>query len=301
MTQNRSTTGTEATGEFDTVELRTGTTGATGSTSAGQGTGGVQQAVDRVQDKAGQVVDQARNSASRAVDQAQQAAAPAIDQAQQTAGQVVDQARQTVTSRVSSQKDRAATSLTTVAQAIRQTGDSLRQQDQAAVADYTDTAAQYVERFSNFLQGRDVGQLVGDVERYARRNPAMFLGSAFTLGLLGARFLKSSSQPDYQGGGDYRAPRTYALSPGYGNTAGTTRQFGTSTTPYGVGEETSRPTVGLGMRDDISTTGATGGSQFAVGADTTRTTSTTGTGASTTGAGSSSTTGTRNTSGTEGL
>lgn len=295
MTQNRSTTGTEASGEFDTVELRTGTTGATGSTSADQGTGGVQQAVDRAQDKAGQVVDQARNTASRAVDQAQQAAAPAIDQVQQTAGQVVDQARQTVTSRVASQKDRAATSLTTVAQAIRQTGDGLRQQDQSAIADYTDTAAQYVERFSNFLQGRDVGQLVGDVERYARRNPTMFLGSAFALGLLGARFLKSSSQPDYQGGGgDYRAPQTYALSPGYGNTAGTTRQFGTTTTPYGVGEETSRPTVGLGMRGDMSTTGATGGSQFAVGADTTRTTSTTGTG-------TTSTTGTRNTSGTEGL
>ena len=35
--------------------------------------------------------------------------------------------------------------------------------------------------------------MVTQVEQYARRQPAIFLGGAFALGLLGARFLKSSN------------------------------------------------------------------------------------------------------------
>ena len=34
-----------------------------------------------------------------------------------------------------------------------------------------------------------------DAESYARRNPAVFLGSAFVLGILAARFFKSSPVP----------------------------------------------------------------------------------------------------------
>ena len=38
----------------------------------------------------------------------------------------------------------------------------------------------------------DVDELVGDVQRLARRQPAVFVGSAFAVGLISARFLKSS-------------------------------------------------------------------------------------------------------------
>jgi hypothetical protein len=41
---------------------------------------------------------------------------------------------------------------------------------------------------------------VSEAEDFARRQPALFLGGAFALGLLGARFLKSSGQQASQGG-----------------------------------------------------------------------------------------------------
>lgn len=145
---------------------------STSASAAGTSSPGARQAVDQVQEQVGQ----------------------AADQAQQKVGEVVDQAKQTVTSQVASRKDRAAESLMTVAQAIRQTGQDLHGRDQGAIAGYADTAAERVERLSRFLQERDVNQIVGEVEYYARRNPALFLGAAFALGVAAARFLKSSSQ-----------------------------------------------------------------------------------------------------------
>ncbi|MGI9149160.1 MAG: hypothetical protein ACR2IK_21860 [Chloroflexota bacterium] len=128
------------------------------------------------------------------VDQTQQKAGEVLDKAQQTAGQVTEQAKQQATSQLESQKDRAVDSLVTVAQALRQTGQHLNEQDQGTVGGYVEKAAERVEGFTNHLRTRDVPQLLGDVEDLARRRPGVFLATAVALGFAGARFLKSSGQ-----------------------------------------------------------------------------------------------------------
>lgn len=142
------------------------------------------------------VTQEDHNSASGAMrevtDQVKDTAGEIASQAQQAARPVVDQARQQVSSRLAGQKDRAAEGLTSVAQALRQTGQELRKQDELGVTSYIDRAVSQVERLSSYLQDNEIGQLVDDVEQFARRQPALFLGGAFVLGLLGARFLKSS-------------------------------------------------------------------------------------------------------------
>jgi len=167
------------------------------------------------------------------------------DQAQQAAGQVVDQAREQVSSRLVDQKDRAADGLTSVAQALRQASQQLRGQDQQAVTDYVETAASQVERISNYLKQNDLGGLIGDVEQFARRQPALFLGGTFVLGLLGARFLKSS-RPTTGAGGGYP-----------GNTALAQRQPGFAT-GYQGGNGSRFPNAGASsgarMRSEPSST-----------------------------------------------
>ena len=66
------------------------------------------------------------------------------------------------------------------------------------------------------------------MERYARQQPALFLGGAFVLGLLGARFLKSTAQreDDSEGGG-------YGGDRGYGSTGTTGTIADRATTPTG--------------------------------------------------------------------
>jgi hypothetical protein len=94
--------------------------------------------------------------------------------------------------RLSTQKDRAAEGVTTVAHAVRQTAAQLREAKREPFAKYVDSGAQQLERFSEFLRNKDAAELWRDAQAYARRRPAVFVGSAFAVGLLAARFLKSS-------------------------------------------------------------------------------------------------------------
>jgi gas vesicle protein len=114
------------------------------------------------------------------------------EEAKQRVSGVAAQAQSQVTSRIATQKDTTAQNLSGVASALRQTGQQLRSEDQTGMTDYIEQAADQVERLSSYLRDNDLGRLVSDAEYFARRQPALFLGGAFVLGLLGARFLKSS-------------------------------------------------------------------------------------------------------------
>ena len=108
---------------------------------------------------------------------------------------LTDQLRQQAQSRFSNEKDRAVQGLTSLADAARQTGRQLREKDQLGIASYIERAADQATQFSERLANKDLGEIVNDVERFAHRQPALFLGVSFGIGLLGARFLKSSRSP----------------------------------------------------------------------------------------------------------
>lgn len=163
--------------------------------------------------------------------EAKEAAGQVAGQAKEAVGQVAGQAKEQVTSRLSGQKDQAAQSLGGVAHALRLTGQQLREQDQVGVTTYIDRVASQVEQFSNYIEHHDVGELVGDVERFARRQPALFLGGAFVLGLLGARFLKSSAPQRYQPG-SYPLARQEDLTGPYGGDFGYQRTLGGTSGVY---------------------------------------------------------------------
>ncbi len=125
--------------------------------------------------------------------QAKQKAKQTAGKAQQKAGELAGQAKQKAQSQVETQKSRATDQLGHVVKALRQTGDNLRSEEQEKMATYTDKAADQVESISGYLEGRSPQELMQETERFARRDPALFIGGAFALGILGARFLKSSS------------------------------------------------------------------------------------------------------------
>jgi uncharacterized protein YjbJ (UPF0337 family) len=126
-------------------------------------------------------------------DQAKEAVSQVAGQAKEAASNVAGQAKDQMATRLSSEKTRAVHSLGSVAEALRQTGQQLREQNAEIPTQYIDRVASEVERVSGYLERRDMGQLVQDVEQFARRQPTLFLGGAFVLGLIGARFLKSSA------------------------------------------------------------------------------------------------------------
>jgi len=109
---------------------------------------------------------------------------------------IIDQVRERAAAQLSSQKDRATDSLGSVAQAVRQTTGQLRTDKHDTIAGYIDQAADQIDRWSQRLREKDVNDIMRDVQQLARRQPAVFIGSAFALGLVGARFLKSSAERD---------------------------------------------------------------------------------------------------------
>jgi hypothetical protein len=105
---------------------------------------------------------------------------------------IVERVKDRASSQLNTQKDRATDGLGSVAQAVRQTTSQLRDQQHDTVAGYVEQAADQLERFSTRLKDKDINELVRDAQDLARRQPALFIGSAFAAGLIGARFLKSS-------------------------------------------------------------------------------------------------------------
>ena len=161
---------------------------------------------------------------------------------------IVGKVKEQATAQLSTQKNRATDGLGSVAQAVRQTTQHLRDNQNDTVARYAEQAADQIERFSERLRNKDVGELMNDAQQLARRQPALFVGGAFAIGLLGARFLKSSS-PESRSYGSYGGG-SYG-SGGYGSTNyGGERGYGGSSYGYG------NPGYGSGA----GTTGYAGGS-----------------------------------------
>jgi hypothetical protein len=105
----------------------------------------------------------------------------------------MERVRDKATAQMSTQKDRASDGLTSIAQAVRQSTQPFRDNQQDTIATYIDKAADQLERFSTRLRDRDINEVMNDVQQFARRQPAIFIGASFAAGVLAARFLKSSA------------------------------------------------------------------------------------------------------------
>lgn len=139
----------------------------------------------------------AASSASSTADNtySQAASASTGRQASQSSG-LVGKVKERATEQLSAQKDRATDGLGAIVHAVRQTGERLRGDQQDTMARYVEQAASQLERLSTGLREKDVNELLQDAQRLARRQPALFIGGSFAVGLLAARFLKSSQAHD---------------------------------------------------------------------------------------------------------
>jgi hypothetical protein len=134
--------------------------------SAGQQGGG--SAREQIRDMKEQVVVQAKNTLQQARDRAGSSLG-------ESKGQVADQFR-------------------TIADALRRTTEHLRSEDQQRIAGLTETVARQIDQVSDYLRNKDARAMRQDLEDLARRQPAVMIGGALVLGLIGARFLKSSER-----------------------------------------------------------------------------------------------------------
>jgi ElaB/YqjD/DUF883 family membrane-anchored ribosome-binding protein len=125
------------------------------------------------------------------VENTTQRAREAASEAQQKVGQQLK-------SSVDSGKVKAADTLDILAQTLSQSGQQLRSDNNlGAASQYVDRAGDQLRRASDYLRNTNVDEIVRNTEEFARRQPAIFIGGAFALGILAARFIKASQAPSH--------------------------------------------------------------------------------------------------------
>ncbi len=135
-------------------------------------------------------VTPSRRGAQGAAAKGSEAASELKSEAKEVVSQVAGQAKDLVSHRVTESAGKSAQDIHEVARALRDTGRDLGPN---VAAPYVEKAADQLDRLSRFLRDANPTEVARDVERFARREPLLFLGGAFAVGLLAARFLKSSS------------------------------------------------------------------------------------------------------------
>jgi hypothetical protein len=129
------------------------------------------------------------------------------EQARQAATEAQQKITEQIRTRAESTKSQAADTLTSVANALSQSGQQLKADNPNVPSQYIERAGEQLRRAAENIRNTNVDELVRRTESMARRQPALFLGGAFVLGVVAARLIKSGqSASSYSN--QYDSPRT---------------------------------------------------------------------------------------------
>ena len=106
-------------------------------------------------------------------------------------------------------REMAASGIDRIAQTVRRLSTDI-ETDQPQIASAASTAADQAEKVAQYLCENDARQIINTVENAARRQPLIFLGGAFVLGVAASRFIKAAG-----GGGKTESDQRTGYSAGY--------------------------------------------------------------------------------------
>ncbi len=158
---------------------------------------------------------------------------------------------------INQQKQRITSELGAFAGLCRDTADRLRQENRTSAAHYADLASQKMDQACDYIEHRDVNQMLRDVEGFARRRSEIVLGAMFVAGLVLARFIKASSrrgsEQNLDTGDDYGSGYGgEGLGTGYGR--GEYGRYGAAAGEYPESEDQpSGSYEGAGMQEQTFT------------------------------------------------
>jgi hypothetical protein len=188
---------------------------ATGGTPLG---GTTPQSGEHVADRARADAEAATTHARATADDVAATARSRTEELKERAHGVLDDAKERAQAAAGEQKNLAAERLTGFASALRHASSDLDEQGQSVVSGVVRQAADGLEHVSDAMRRNDVDDLVGNIEDFARRQPAVFIGGAVLAGFGIARFMKSSSERRRERGpaqrSGFEAGARYGAGPG---------------------------------------------------------------------------------------
>jgi hypothetical protein len=149
--------------------------------------------------KGERIVSKAQDIGREMKDQASQFAKTATETVKSQAGNLQDSAREMASeagerlrSGVSEQKAAGADYMSNIANIIRRTAYEF-DGDLPQAGHYIRKAAAQLDSVSEAMRNRDMSEIVGNVQDFARKQPTAFFGAAVLAGFAAVRFLKSGS------------------------------------------------------------------------------------------------------------
>jgi ElaB/YqjD/DUF883 family membrane-anchored ribosome-binding protein len=130
-------------------------------------------------------------------DQASAKVHDAAAAAQDKASELREQGTSRLRDQFDQRSSQAGSQVRSLAEALRHSGNDLRHEGNANVAQLTGQAAERIERIGSYLEQKRGDDLMRDVEMFARRRPWMLTGLGVLAGMGAARFVKASSEQRY--------------------------------------------------------------------------------------------------------
>jgi len=106
-----------------------------------------------------------------------------------TASSLANQAKQTLVSKLDDQKGTAANFVEQLAQTVQKSGEQFKGQ-QDWIASAIGRGAAELNTLAGSLRDKDLGELTREVQSFARRQPALFIGATLVAGFAVARLGK---------------------------------------------------------------------------------------------------------------
>ncbi len=147
------------------------------------------QATDHLRDRAGDAADALKGIGAKASAATQDMSDKAVDLVG-TAKDKASDAGDKVNDALEGQKAAGAERVKGISAAIRRAADEL-EHEMPPAATYIRRAADEIDAMTDAVQRRDVRQLLGDVQSFAKRQPAAFLGATVLGGFAIMRLLKA--------------------------------------------------------------------------------------------------------------
>lgn len=156
------------------------------------------------------IVRDIKTKASDLTDDVTRAAKDNASQLGEAALDMANSAKDKIEAQVTQRKSIGADYIASIAQATGRAANEF-EADVPQAAHYIREASEQIQSFANTVRERDVRELVGEVQEFARRQPTLFFGGAVVLGFAALRFLKSTTPKgnvtSSGGPGEFAAPR----------------------------------------------------------------------------------------------
>ena len=149
-------------------------------------------------------------SAGSTTDQVKQQAREGAQAVQAKAGSAFGQVRGRLREQIDQRSTNAGEQVHSTANDVRGVAEELRRQGKETPARLAEQVADRVDSLGSYLRNSDGERMLGDVERYARKQPWAVAAGAVALGFVASRFLKAFSGRRYESSstataGDFRS------------------------------------------------------------------------------------------------